>query len=211
MNTVFRPACAAALCALAVAGSAQAAAVVFNSDPFAGSTANPNDNIRTVFAGRQISLPSFDVNADQFVFDPAFFNVGGVLNFASGLAASLPSQGVNMIVIQDTAAGFNAGTAANLIADAITQDGAGFFVYSNRVLGVNRLVYSTNLNVNTADLSILARIESPSGANALPALAGFSARNFALQVPEPASWALALAGLCMVGAMSPRRRASGPR
>ena len=132
MNTVFRlsilsrPACAAALCALAVAGSAQAAAVVFNSDPFAGSTANPNDNIRTVFAGRQISLPSFDVNADRFVFDPAFFNVGGVLNFASGLAASLSSQGVNMIVIQDTAAGFNAGTAANLIADAITQDGAGF-------------------------------------------------------------------------------------
>ena len=132
MDTVFRlsilsrPACAAALCALAVAGSAQAAAVVFNSDPFAGSTANPNDNIRTVFAGRQISLPSFDVNADQFVFDPAFFNVGGVLNFASGLAASLPSQGVNLIVIQDTAAGFNAGTAANLIADAITQDGAGF-------------------------------------------------------------------------------------
>lgn len=132
MNTVLRlsilsrPACAAALCALAVAGSAQAAAVVFNSDPFAGSTANPNDNIRTVFAGRQISLPSFDVNADRFVFDPAFFNVGGVLNFASGLAASLPSQGVNMIVIQDTAAGFNAGTAANLIADAITQDGAGF-------------------------------------------------------------------------------------
>ena len=100
--------------------------MVFNSDPFAGSTANPNDNIRTVFAGRQISLPSFDVNADQFVFDPAFFNVGGVLNFASGLAASLPSHGVNLIVIQDTAAGFNAGTAANLIADAITQDGAGF-------------------------------------------------------------------------------------
>ena len=52
--------------------------------------------------------------------------MGGVLNFASGLAASLPSQGVNLIVIQDTAAGFNAGTAANLIADAITQDGAGF-------------------------------------------------------------------------------------
>lgn len=92
MDTVFRlsilsrPACADALWALAVAGSAQAAAVVFNSDPFAGSTANPNDNIRTVFAGRQISLPSFDVNADQFVFDPAFFNVGGVTQDGAGFS-----------------------------------------------------------------------------------------------------------------------------
>lgn len=193
-----------ALCALS---SAQATTVTFASNPFAGSSANPGDGIRTVFAGNQISLPSFDVANDQFVFDPAFFNVGNTLNFANGLAASLTALGLNMVVLQDTAAGFNAGTAANLIADAITQDGAGFFVYSNRGLGVNRLVYSTNLNLNTADLSVLARIESPSGLDALAALPSFGAANFALApVPEPGTLVLTLAGLAVAGANAGRRQ-----
>ena len=66
-------------------------------------------------------------------------------------------------MLQDTdndgnpATPFNAGSAANLIANALSDDGAGFFIYSNSVLAVNRLVYSTNLNSTTADLSILAR------------------------------------------------------
>ena len=92
----------------------------------------------------------------------------------------MPTSGVNLIVIQDTGTSFNAGQAANAIANAVTADGAGFFVYHNVLLGMNRLVYSTNLNVNTADLAVLARIEAPFGTEALQALSGFSANNFAL-------------------------------
>ena len=190
-----------------VAGSAHAVPVLFNSNPFAGSTANPDDGIRAVFAGNQVSLPGFDVKADQFVFDLSFFKAGSTLSFANSLAAGLAPSGLNMIVLQDTGSAFNAGSAANLIADAVNVDGAGFFVYSNTVLGVNRLVYSTNLNANTADLSILARIESPSGAAAVAALAGFGAANFvAAPVPEPSTWALASAGMVLVGAVVRRRR-----
>jgi PEP-CTERM motif len=186
---------------LAVVGSAHAADISFSSNPFAGSNANPNDGVRTVFAGNQTSLPSFDQGLDRFVFGASFFSFGNTLNVVNSLAANLSASGVNLIVIQDTAVGFNAGSAANLIADAIHQDGAGFFAYHNRGLGVNRLVYSTNLNLNTADLSVLARIESPSGSAALAALPGFSAGNFAVAVvPEPSSWALLGAGLAVLAA-----------
>jgi len=195
------------LCAaLGAAGTARAADAVFDTNPFAGSTANPDDGIRVVFTGNQRSLPSFDVAGDRFVFDAAVFDVGGALSFANGLTASLPASGPNVIVVLDTGSGFNAGTAANLIADALTSDGAGIFMYSNVGLGVNRLVYSTNLNLNTADLSVLARIESPFAPDALPALAGFGADNFALApVPEPGSYALLLGGLTMLGTWARRR------
>jgi hypothetical protein len=182
---------------------------------FAGSTANPNDGVRTVFAGNQITLASFDVATDRFVFDHNFFALGDSLNFANSLAANLPSSGINVVVIQDnsttTGAAFNAGNAANLIAQAVTSDGAGFF-HNNSGLQVNRLVYSTNLNSTTADLSILARINSPAGPDAVAALPDFTTANFALaRVPEPETYALLLAGLAVVavGARASRGTASG--
>ncbi len=191
----------------ALVPAVQAAEVVFASDPFAGSTADPNDGVRSIFASNQRSLPTFDVAYDRFVFDPAFFAIGDTLAFGSGLAATLAPSGLNAIVVHDTSPTFGAGTAANLIADAVQTDGAGFFVYSNRVLGVNRLVYSTNLNLATADLSILARIESPSGPDALAAITGFGAQNFALAtaVPEPQTYTLMLTGLAGIAAVARRR------
>lgn len=201
---------------LLVAQPAQAVDVLFNTNPFAGSTANPDDGVRTVFAGNQITLASFDVATDRFVFDRNFFAVGDSLSFANSLAANLPSSGISVVVIQDnsttTGAAFNAGTAANLIAQAVTSDGAGFFYYNNSGLQVNRLVYSTNLNSPTADLSILARINSPAGLDAVAALPDFTTANFALApVPEPETYALLLAGLAMVavGARASRGTASG--
>lgn len=203
---------AAALCLLGATQGAQAAAVVFDQPPFAGSSADPNDNVRTVFGGGERLLPSFNLSADSFVFVPTAFNFGNSLNLFSGLAGALPpSAGLNVIVLQSTdndnnpATAFNAGTAANLIADALQQDGAGFFVYHNSALGLNRLVYSSNLNSRTADLAILARIQSPTGLDAIAALPQFGSGNFA--VPEPASSGLALAGLALMAALSRRRPA----
>lgn len=191
----------------ALAPAAHATDVVFASNPFAGSTADPNDGVRVIFTGNQRSLPTFDLASDRFVFDPAVFAVGGSLSFDSGLAATLDPTGLNVVVVHDTSPTFGAGTAANLIAAAVQADGAGFFVYSNRVLGVNRLVYSTNLNLATADLSILARIESPAGPDALAAITGFGAQNFALAaaVPEPQTYALMLTGLAGIAAVARRR------
>jgi PEP-CTERM motif len=183
--------------------------IVFDTQPFTGSTANPNDGVRTVFGGLQRSLPGFDFQQDRFVFDAAAFPQVPWLGFASGLSSTFPASGTKLFVIHDTGAGFNAGSAANAIANAVTEDGAGFFVYHNVGLQVNRLVYSTNLNLATADLSILARIESPSGSAALAALPGFNAQHFAVTsaVPEPANAALLLAGLGLL-ARRLRRRAA---
>jgi hypothetical protein len=179
--------------------SAQAAAVIFSNAPFAGSPADPNDGVRTIFGANERLLPTFDPASDQFVFASPGFDFGGRLNFFNGLAAALPGLDVNVIVLQSTdndgnpATPFLAGTAANLIANSVDDDGAGFFIYHNSVLGVNRLVYSSNLNSTTSDLAILARITTPTGASAIAALPSFTADTFA--VPEPASWALALLAL----------------
>lgn len=205
MKPLFRTLAASVLLA---AAPAFAATVVFNTNPFAGSNADPNDGVRTIFGGVERQLPSFDIAADRFVFDGTVFGLGGGIQFTSGLVSALPDGGVNVVVLQSTdndnnpATAFGAGTAASLIASAIDQDGAGFFIYHNSGLQVNRLVYSTNLNSATADLSVLARITSPTGAQAIAALPTFTADNFA--VPEPGTWALALLGLG--GAAIARRR-----
>lgn len=205
MNRLIRTLAASTLLA---AAPAFAANVVFNTNPFAGSAADPNDGVRTIFGGVERQLPAFDIANDRFVLDGTVFALGGGIQFTSGLVSALPDGGVNVVVLQSTdndnnpATPFGAGNAATLIASAIDQDGAGFFIYHNSGLQVNRLVYSTNLNSATADLSILARITSLSGAQAIAALPTFTADNFA--VPEPGTWALALLGLG--GAAWARRR-----
>ena len=151
----------AAACAVVFAATSAAAADFnFNSAPFAGvDVSAPTRQI----VGNELFINNFSPAGDRFVFDAGVFGVGS-LSFFNGTAATLPASGFNVNVLQDNdndnnlATAFGAGTAANLIAARINQAGAGFFIYTNQGLGVNRLVYSTNLDDPTADLKILARL-----------------------------------------------------
>lgn len=155
----------------------------FDTAPFTNSTA-PATPGRQVFTGLEKTLPNFDIHADSFAFDAAAFGLPRHLSFVNATAAGIPAGGANVIVLQDAdddnnpATPFAAGNAATLIASRVTTDGAGFFIYHNSALNVNRLVFSSNLNDPTADLSVLARIAAPTGPAAIDALPKFRSGNF---------------------------------
>jgi hypothetical protein len=203
---------ASVLLAATVQGAA-AATVQILQNPLATAGFDPDDGVRQVTAAGAITLPSFDPSADRFLLDLAAFGLTGPIAFANSLAAGLPVSGANVVVLQDSdddgnpATPFNAGTAANLIAGALTDAGPGFFVYFNSALNLNRLVFSTDLGSTTSDLAILAAIQTPTGAEAIAALPQFGADNFAVApVPLPAGLPLLAAGLAGLGLLRHRQR-----
>ena len=190
---------------LTVHAPAQAAIFTFDSDPFAGSTA-------LTTPGRQIvgGEPSivFDPATDVFEFALSAFGpygFGPTINFVNDTDTNLPTSGVNVIVLQNFGPPMAAGIAASLIAAQITSPGAGFFVYFNTGLDLPRLVFSTNLDDNTADLKIIARLTNLTGAAGREALADFTAANFAT-VPEPSTLLLGTAGTLYFARRALRRR-----
>ncbi|MEM1314508.1 MAG: hypothetical protein AAGI51_08145, partial [Pseudomonadota bacterium] len=130
--------------------------------------------------------------------DAEAFGVAGPLSFQNALAETLVDDGSNVIVLQDAdddgdpSTVFNAGSAANLIANAVDTSGSGFFVYFNSALDMNRLVFSQDLGDASADLQIVTRFSDLTGQAAIDALAGFDAGNFAFENEQPASDALLL-------------------
>ncbi len=180
------------------------------TDPFAGTTA-------LTTPGRQVvaneDFIDFDPSKDVFSLESTVFHAGATVNFLNATAPNIPTGGVNIIVLQtfdddnNPATPFAAGNAANLIAAQITTPGPGFFIYFNQALNVPRLVYSTDLNDNTADLKILARLTNLPGATGQNAIPTFTAGNFAITTtPEPSGLALlGLAGLIAAGCFAPRR------
>jgi hypothetical protein len=203
--------CIAALVSF-FSGVANATVFTFNTDPFAGSDALTTPGRQVV--GGEPSI-TFNIAADVFAFDPAVFNVENQVLFANDVVANLPTSDVNIIVLlttdndSDPGTPFGAGNAANLIAAQITEPGAGFFIYFNSGLDLPRLVYSTDLDDNTADLKILARMTNLNGAAGLALLPTFTESNFAMvsSVPEPAT--LALLGIGLAGlALGRRKRAA---
>lgn len=186
--------------------SARATVFSFTADPFAGSTALTTPG-RQVVGGEDFI--TFSTASDVFSFNPAVFAIGNSTQFASGLAANLPTSGVNAIVLlsfdddANAATAFGAGNAANLIAAQTTSPGAGFFIYFNSGLDLARLVYSTDLNDNTADLKIIARMTNLSGQAGRTAMSTFSSANFQVNnVPESGSALMLLLAVSamMVGA-----------
>ena len=188
---------------IAISPVAHADTFTFNKDPFAGTP------VLTV-PGRQIvggeDFISFSIARDIFSLDATVFGVDPTVHFASGTAATLPTSGENIVVLQDfdndanPLTPFGAGQAADLIASRITTDAPGFFIYFNQSLDLPRLVYSTDLGSSDADLKILARILNLNGQEGRNAMPTFTAANFeitstASPVPEPSSVVMILSVL----------------
>ncbi len=200
---------------LALSASANAAVFRFDTDPFAGTTALTTPG-RQVVGGE--SFITFSIAADLFSLESTVFGVANQVLFANNLVANLPTGGVNTIVLRtfdddsNPATPFGAGNAANLIAAQITSPGPGFFIYFNQGLDLPRLVYSTDLNDNTADLKILFRATNLTGQGGRDAFPTFTAANFQITaVPEPsAALMMTTAGLlCACRYALRRRRARG--
>ncbi len=170
--------------------------ISFTTDPFAGSTALTTPGRQIV--GNELFTPFFPAS-DVFTFDATTFGIS-VIHFANDVVGNLPTSGVNVVVLEtfdndaNPATPFLAGNAADLIAAQITSSGPGFFVYFNSNLDLPRLVFSTDLSDNTADLKVLARLTNLTGLAGRAELANFTAANFAT-VPEPASILLMMSGI----------------
>jgi len=180
---------------VAITATARASVTQFNTDPFAGTTV-------LTAPGRQIVggelFTTFDIATDVFSFDPSVFGIGDTIHFANGLAGNLPTTGLNVVVLQsfdnDANPGtpFGAGNAANLIADQITSPGPGFFIYFNSGLDLARLVYSTDLSDDTADLKVMARFLNLTGQAGRDAIPTITEANFEVATAPDAGNTLGL-------------------
>ena len=186
--------CSESVGKMMAADSAKAATILFDVNPLTGNPA-------LTTPGRQIVPPAgtepfltFNPAIDVLAFDVTAFGVA-ISGFANGISTSLPSTGVNFVVLQNGAP-LAAGSAADAIANQFTQDGPGFFIYFNSGLNLPRLVYSTNLNDQTADLAVLGRFTNLSGSDGFAALSTITAANVQT-VPEPST--LLLVGTALVG------------
>ena len=183
--------CQIGVALLLLCSTLNAATFSFNTDPFAGSTALTTPG-RQIVAGE--TFINFSIPTDLFALESTVFGVGNSVNFANNVVSNLPTGGVNVIVLQtfdndaNPATPFAAGNAADLIASQITTPGPGFFIYFNQGLDLPRLVFSTDLNDNTADLKILFRMTNLTGQGGRDAIPTFTAANFAITtVPEPST------------------------
>ncbi len=200
---------AASFLALAWAGCANAATIRFDTDPFAGTTALTTPGRQIV--ANELFIPTFDLTRDRIELDPAVFGTHTPLNIFNGLAQDIPAD-ADLIVLRtldaDPATPGNqlaAGTAANLIAANVHDAHPGFFIYFNSTLDLPRLVFSTDLSSNTADLKVLARFTDETGDTGRANLDRFGPQIAG--VPEPASWALMIMGCGLAGAALRRTRA----
>ena len=211
------------------------------------NSANALNFLINAETGSPNNRQSFDVNNDRWLLDLHDFPVSGPLTFANAAGGNPGlintalddpttfASKANVIVLQnfddnDTDGfpanwdnSFNARKALGAIANNTDGDRPGFYLYWNEKLGVNRLVYTDNLNDGTAGFQVLFAANSENlkantddlsdptttfrgEANAnFNTLKSFTAGNFAA-VPEPGTISLLTFGLLGIITVHSRRR-----
>ncbi|MDJ0869479.1 MAG: hypothetical protein QNK03_25470, partial [Myxococcota bacterium] len=158
---------AAALAALLLASTAQALSFDINAATASANNRQPFDVANDVW---RLDVGDFPVAGPLVVAN----DVGGdpgLLGTAADSVYTFASD-ANVIVLQNfddnDTDGFpanwdnswNARTALQAIANNTTGDRPGFYLYWNEKLGVNRLVYTENLDDGLSALQILFAIDS---------------------------------------------------
>ncbi|WP_421659022.1 calcium-binding protein [Leptothermofonsia sp. ETS-13] len=160
---------------------------VFSGDVFANGIANLNAATGIEVLNTPDVVTDFAIGIDRFILNGDDLGINELI-FQKGIAAEIASN-ANVLVLLNPFA--NAAAAAKAIADnnAITAD-AGVFVYFNSTLGINRLVYSTDLGDGGA-ISVLANLTNQAGNDGISQLNQFRARDFALIEDVPVDRRLA--------------------
>lgn len=158
-----------------IAGSGPAT-FLYNTDPFDGKTPVLAAGAKTAGVNAPDTINDFDIATDTFALSVDALGLKG-FSFADGAVKDL-SGSANVLVLQGQFA--NAGTAAQAIADnnALTA-GAGVFVYHNSTIGVNRLVFSSDLG-NGGSFSVLANLTNQGGDAGAALLPNYAAHNFSV-------------------------------
>jgi hypothetical protein len=202
---VHRSTFCCAVLLLTLSATVSATTFRFAKDPFAGTTAL-QDPGRDIVGGEDFI--TFDPLVDVFSLESFFFGVQAPVLFVNDVSDNLPATNVNTIVLQNDDVPFAAGIAATRIAEKVTTPGAGFFIYFNSGLDLPRLVFSTDLSDNTADLKILFRMTNLGGQAGRDQLPLFTANNFEITaVPEPSGVLMTTTiGLLAAGGFAWRRK-----
>lgn len=186
---------------LTIGSTVNAATILFDTDPFAGTNALTTPGRQIV--GNPGTDFTFNIGSDVLAFDIGTFGVNQI-SFANGLSGDIPATGVNFVVLQDGPP-LGAGAAASAIAATITSPGPGFFIYFNTNQDLPRLVYSTDLSDPDADLAILGRFPNLGGSAGFALLPTITAINVSA-VPEPSNILLTSAGALLLCGTALRRR-----
>lgn len=148
----------------------------YNTDPFDGKKPVLTPGAKIAGVNAPDTITDFDPSKDGFTLDAAVLGLKG-FSFASGAVNDLKG-GADVLVLQGQFA--NAGAAAQAIADNNSlTGGAGVFIYHNSTIGINRLVYSSDLG-GGGSFSVLANMTNQGGDAGVALLSKYTANNFSL-------------------------------
>ena len=149
---------------------------LYDSDPFEGIAPTAPGEGQILGVNLPDTITDFDLGKDAFALDIEKLGLPA-LSFADGAVDDL-SGDANVLVLQGSFA--NARSAAQAIADnhALTAD-AGVFIYHNATLGINRLVYSSDLSQGGA-FSVIANLSNQGGDAGVALLPNYTASNFSV-------------------------------